>query len=150
MVLGLLIGLLILGQLILYFSNVIWNLLESIRGNGGFRPGFSPDAVDFDCEIIDLLLIFGGFLRVFDDFGVEAVGQFHNSLLGFGLKLLNLLIELMIILSILSLILLSESFHFKDNWPELLDLFFTLLIFVILVIPHLVIQQLFIVLNTRL
>lgn len=62
-----------------------------------------------------MLLIFGGFLRVFDDFGVEAVGQFHNGLLGFGLKLLNLLIELMIILSILSLILLSESFHFKDN-----------------------------------
>jgi hypothetical protein len=86
------------------------------------------------------LFILGGFLRVFDNFGVEVVGQFHNGLLGFGLELLDFLIELMIIFCILGLIFLSESFHFKDDGSKLLDLFFALFVFAVFVISHLVIQ----------
>ncbi len=147
---GLLICLLVLGQLVLYFSNVVRYLFESIWWNGGFRARLSPDTVNFDCHIVDFLLVLCDFLWVFNNFCVEAVSQINYSLLGFWLELLDFFIELVIILCILCLIFLSQSLHFKDDWPQLFNLFFTLLVFVVFVVSHLIIQKFFIVLDTRL
>ncbi len=147
---GLLIRLLVLGQLVLNFSNVVRYLFESIWWNGGFRAWLSPDTVNFDCHIVDFLLVFCDFLWVLNNFGVKAVRQLNYSLLSFWLELLDFFIELVIIFCILRLILLSKSLHFKDDWPQLLNLFFTLLVFVIFVVSHLIIQKFLIVLNTGL
>lgn len=56
----------------------------------------------------------------------------------------------MVVFGIFSLILLGKSPHFKDNTPELFELLFTFLAFVIFIVFHLIIQKFFIVFDARL
>ena len=144
----LLIVLLTFRQLVFHLTNIIGYLFEPVRRNGSFRAWLSPDTVDFYSKVINFFRVLIGFFRIFDDFSIETVGQFNNRLFGLRLEFLYFFIELVIILGILSFILLSKPFHFKNDRSELFNLFFTFLTFIIFVIPHLAIQNFLIVLNT--
>ncbi len=88
-----------------------------------------------------------GFLSVFYNFGVKAVGKFNYALFCFSFEGLDLFVEFTVVFCVLCFVFLSESFHFKDYASELFDLLLVFLASAIAIVPSLAVQQFLVVLD---